>query len=34
MPRQLLQSDKSPFLGSGMIMPSLHSVGTSCFCQI
>ena len=34
MPRQLLQSDKSPFFGRGIIiMTSLQSVGTSCFCH-
>ena len=33
MPRQLLQSDKSPFLGSGTIIPFFHSVETSLLCH-
>jgi len=33
MPHHLLQSDRSPFLGRGTIIPLLHSVGTSLFCQ-
>jgi len=33
MPRQLLQSGKSPFLESDIIMPSFHSLGTSCLCH-
>jgi len=33
MPRQLLQSDRSPFLERGTIIPFLYSVGTSLFCQ-
>jgi len=33
MPRQLLQSGKSPFLGSGTIIPFFHSVKTSLLCR-
>ena len=34
IPLQLLQSLRHPFLGYGMIMPSLHSSGISSACHI